>query len=536
MNIRLYCIAVLSLLSLTLHSQKNQYQISLQPVEIAGFAGLQSFAFAQQGDYLLILGGRLDGLHRRQPWATFDQDGNNNRAIVLDLKGEQSWSATFEDLPASIAEQLSSTNMQFYQQDDRLILTGGYAYSATEGDHITFPYLIAVDVPALIEQVQQGSITATPFMQVRDEQAAVTGGRLEIIGDTYYLVGGHRFDGRYNPMGPTHGPGFEQEYTDEVRRFRVSIDNGQLQVEHLQPFHDERHLHRRDYNLLPQIRGGEEELMLFSGVFQATVDLPWLYPVRIHEGGYEAIEDFSQLYNHYHCATLPVYNAADHEMHNLFFGGIAQFYDDDGVLVQDNDVPFVTSIADVVVDGDGAMHEQLLTTTMPALLGAGAEFIVSSDVLVYDNGVLQGDALDMDPVTVGYIVGGIRSDERNIFFINDGTQSEAVRTLYKVVLQRQVLTSITRPEIDFDNSLLIYPNPAQDIVRMAIDLDQPEQISVEVKDSTGRLIGRQSIPAESVVAGRNYLVLDQIKPSFGKYLYVVRVGDQISTRWVHWSE
>lgn len=50
---------------------------------------------------------------------------------------------------------------------------------------------------------------------------AVTGGRLNQINNTYFLVGGQRFTGRYNPMGPEHGPGFTQEYTNQIKQFQL---------------------------------------------------------------------------------------------------------------------------------------------------------------------------------------------------------------------------------------------------------------------------------------------------------------------------
>lgn len=87
---------------------------------------------------------------------------------------------------------------------------------------------------------------------------------------------------------------------------------------------------------------------MFSGVFQPIVDLPYLNSVTIDSQGYTIDNSFQQYYNHYHCAVLPMYSASNNEMHNIFFGGIAQYYDDLGVLVQDNNVPFVKTIARVV--------------------------------------------------------------------------------------------------------------------------------------------------------------------------------------------
>jgi hypothetical protein len=39
--------------------------ITLNPIAIEGFAGLQSFAVGRHGARVVLIGGRTDGLHRR---------------------------------------------------------------------------------------------------------------------------------------------------------------------------------------------------------------------------------------------------------------------------------------------------------------------------------------------------------------------------------------------------------------------------------------------------------------------------------------
>src|SRR5690606_18450283 len=155
------------------------------------------------------------------------------------------------------------------------------------------------------------------------------------------------------------------------------------------------------------------------------VDLPFLNSVDITPGGYAVNDQFAQYFNHYHCAHLPVYAGADNEMHTVFFGGIAQYYEEGGQLVQDNDVPFVRTIARVTRDGEGQMAEYKLPVEMPGLLGASAEFILHPDVPRSANGVVLLDELPDTPVLAGYIFGGIESSAPNIFWINTGTESVA---------------------------------------------------------------------------------------------------------------
>jgi hypothetical protein len=60
------------------------FSIRLQQMEIVDLPALQSFAYATwQGKWLLI-GGRMDGLHRRQPFAAFDEAGQNKFIYVVD--------------------------------------------------------------------------------------------------------------------------------------------------------------------------------------------------------------------------------------------------------------------------------------------------------------------------------------------------------------------------------------------------------------------------------------------------------------------
>jgi len=93
--------------------QSFNYSVMLQPVTVPGLPGLQAFAHAQHNGKWLIVGGRLDGLHARQPFNSFPQSQNNTSIFVVDVVNGQFWSSSVTGLPVSIAEQLQSTNMNF---------------------------------------------------------------------------------------------------------------------------------------------------------------------------------------------------------------------------------------------------------------------------------------------------------------------------------------------------------------------------------------------------------------------------------------
>ncbi len=116
------------------------FSIQLQPVNLSQAPAVQSFAHAEWQGKWLLLGGRTDGLHRRQPFATFAADGNNTRLYVVDITSGQVWQRSLTELPTGLREQLQSSNMEHYQHLDKLYLIGGYAYSASVDDQITFPY------------------------------------------------------------------------------------------------------------------------------------------------------------------------------------------------------------------------------------------------------------------------------------------------------------------------------------------------------------------------------------------------------------
>ena len=304
-------IKILAILLIAFTSQGNAqtapFQIAIEPMNISGLGGLQAYAWGQHNGKWLIIGGRLDGLHRRQPFAAFDVAGHNNQLIVVDPVAQQKWSAPLSSLPIGLQEQLSSTNMEFFQEGNYLYLVGGYGYSNTSADHITYPNLSAVKVPDVINAVINGTSFATNFRQITDTMFAVTGGYLNKINNTFYLTGGQKFIGRYNPMGPTHGPGFVQIYTNASRKFTI-FDNGvTLSVTHLPAIVDAANLHRRDYNVVPQIMPtGQEGLTAFSGVFQVGVDLPYLNCVNIDSTGHTVNNAFSQYYNHYHLSLIHI--------------------------------------------------------------------------------------------------------------------------------------------------------------------------------------------------------------------------------------
>lgn len=411
------------------------FKIALEPVLPAGITGIQSYAWAKHGDKVLLIGGRTDGLHRRQPFASFNKKYNNTELIVLDLKKERVWKKSILTLPAAIAEQLQSSNMEFFQQGNQLLIIGGYGYSETQKDHITHPAIICITVEELINAIINQHEIIPYIKQLTDERMAVTGGRLNKLGSLFYLIGGQRFEGRYNPHGPDHGPGFSQVYTNEIRKFSINTAGENIRIENYSVITDSQLLHRRDYNLLPQMDAdGKETLTIYSGVFQYGKDIPFTTIVDISESSYKEVKDFNQQFSHYHCATMPVYNNNNKTLYSVFFGGIAQNYTDStGKIVTDNNVPFVKSIS-VVERKGSSVKEYILPDQMHGYFGAAAEFIPADEKFFTPNGILNLDKVGKKPLIVGYIIGGIDSRAPNVFWSNDTDPSRASPVVWKVYL------------------------------------------------------------------------------------------------------
>jgi len=242
-------------------AQTQPFSLMIQRLDMPALPSLHSFAAAQYQGKWYLFGGRRDGLHRRQPFRAFDSAHANRYIWCVDPESRTVDSMPIQNLNPSLQSQLASTNMLFHQEEKFLFLVGGYGlpcrqdkalftppskYTDPEA-HRTFPYLTKVDLAKLSsefakqselnsrkDQIKQKPFPlaklSSAFEQWTDTQFALTGGAMFYQVDyfphrmptgRFYLVGGHRFDGLYNPMGPQNGPGFEQEYHHGVRRFQL---------------------------------------------------------------------------------------------------------------------------------------------------------------------------------------------------------------------------------------------------------------------------------------------------------------------------
>jgi hypothetical protein len=176
-------------------------------------------------------------------------------------------------------------------------------------------------------------------------------------------------------------------------------------------------------------------------------------------------------------------------MHNLFFGGISQYYYNGTTLVQDNAVPFVNTISRTTRFADGSLQEYQLPETMPSLKGASAEFIPNESLPHFSNEVIKLDEITANEFVIGHIVGGLSSPTQNPFSVNQTSTTSANATIYEVKLIRNQPLGVQ--EINGKNpfSMSVSPNPTQNnVVKINFNMAYPTTIDYFVTSLDGKII------------------------------------------------
>lgn len=471
----------------------SHFDLHFDTLTMPGLPGLHSFAAATHAGKWLLIGGRRDGMH--QKFNGFTTSAANQQVYVVAPETGEVWQRGLSELPDTLREQLHSTNMEFFQQGETLLFVGGYGRSEVAQNHITYPYLTLVNVPGLMDAVVGGTGALQPhFQQIRDTFFAVTGGQLLPLADTFYLVGGHRFDGVYsaNSANPT------QFYTNAVRKFTLAPSGAAGQrVAHQSQVLDELNLHRRDYNLTPQVfADGKPGFTAFSGVFQPGLALaPFLNIIEIKPSGHAPVNGFNQFLVNYHCAKTQLWAKSANETHTLFFGGISNYWlDANDSLIKDNRLPFVRTVSRVSRLADGTYREVAFDAELPFYTGTSAEFMLTEGLPTLPNGMVDYDQLPFGKTLLGYIVGGIVSPEtqRNPFVANTVGITSASPRLVQVFLEKKTASSTTERPLDgrFNLALAVSPNPASQWWEASLQLPRAGHLRATLQDAQGRILHR----------------------------------------------
>jgi hypothetical protein len=334
---------------------------------------------------------------------------------------------------------LSSFATQSVQIGDRLYVVGGYGFSRSANDFMTFPTMTAFDLTNLVRWVRKRPLPpgkedlASLIRQTQDDVLKVTGGQMMMLGSRAILAFGQLFDGGYGSPNPT------QIYTGQVRSFDIVDDGTTLAIANIDQRPDEPNyddFRRRDYNLVPILATDGSRTVPkavgLAGVFTLT-DGIFTVPVEIGKNGRPVMADptapstFKQAMSGYNCAFLPIYDSASGESHAVLFGGISFVYyrKPTDTFVQDTNFPFINDVTAVVRQADGS-YSQVLIGQFPTIrtvddlrlrFGAEAAVFLDDSIPVTKNGMIDLAQLKAlhgtEQVHVGWLYGGIAAEKAN---------------------------------------------------------------------------------------------------------------------------
>ncbi len=505
---------------------QQAFTVHVVPSAITAVPGIHSGAFANHSGKWIFIGGRIDGIHTMQANMAFPTSGRNDSIFIVDpvLNTYEAVSAT--TLTGLMYEALCSSNMEYFQDGSNLYMIGGYGSEDSSATWITFPSLISIDLDCLLNKVDSGFPIESCFRQLIDSNLTVTGGAIDKLDSTYYLVFGHRFDGRYsNPPSAL----FYQQYTHEIRKFSIQDDGVNLSISNYRTLQDTNIYHRRDFTMLPQIYPNHDRgFTVFGGVFQKFIDRPFLTPIDITAANVVHQSAFNENLNQYSTASMSIYDSLNNYMHNVFFGGISLYTLDTVTmsLVEDTLVPFVSTISKVTRDASGVLTESRMQEDMPALKGTNAVFIPDPSVMT-----LEGKIIDLNALTgntrVGYIAGGILSDFPNVANLDPIGMSRPNIVLYEVYIDKNI-NSI--PEIKIQNeinNLVVYPNPFNENLIIRFSTIHENKCSIQLFDSKGLLV--KELLSNRKGHGEQKFTFSTGGLPAGIYACQIKVGDAIKT-------
>lgn len=409
---------------------------SLPDAHESSMPGLQSFCVGRtvidETTYWLLAAGRTEGLHGfdgRNPANNFPDDKANRSLWVVEPVSRKFWTAPVTALSRPIAEALSVTNAQSCQVGDVLFIFGGYGKqtgSKYTGNMTTFDTVTAIQVTATVKAIIAGG-TFTEFVkQASDPRFRVTGGGVECINGIFCLAVGQIFDGLYSPAEGATGNVFNQIYTQQVRYFTLSPDLAITNYAMVDFNKDPKlEFHRRDLTVASTVSPtGTPLVALYGGVFNpmgpqqfAGYTHPvYADPTNRSAMGVTVDTSFEQLLSQYDCAHLTILDDASNTVHTIFFGGISQYHFESPNLVWDatdmsrhlDGLPFIKSISGFSRAAGGS-EGYILGISMPDYEGSETQLLLNPGAHLNDQDVVLLSKLTGEPITIGYLFGGILS-------------------------------------------------------------------------------------------------------------------------------
>ncbi|WP_052158125.1 hypothetical protein [Lacinutrix jangbogonensis] len=95
----------IALFIISCNSAQEQSMVKIEPLTITDAPGVHSYSLGKTSDgKWLILGGRIEGLHKMRPFEAFRQNENNKNVFLIDPENNKTWSTDLSVLSPSIFE------------------------------------------------------------------------------------------------------------------------------------------------------------------------------------------------------------------------------------------------------------------------------------------------------------------------------------------------------------------------------------------------------------------------------------------------
>jgi len=207
---------------------------------------MEGYAVGKYQDYYLIFGGTIQTEYSEEYGRGFP----NLDILMIDFKLGRAAAYTNGNLDGALGEQMGATGLSYYQDGNTLYLLGGYGYSESNDQYITFPYITAIDLASTIDALQAGESPVASFYQICDERIAIFDGMLDYNGEEFFLLNGkHAY--KLRPFAED-AEYVEEQLKNEARTFKISRDGEHLQLKDFQNWYDMNDLQDYYGPLLPE--------------------------------------------------------------------------------------------------------------------------------------------------------------------------------------------------------------------------------------------------------------------------------------------
>ncbi|MEQ9262408.1 MAG: hypothetical protein RLP14_04515 [Owenweeksia sp.] len=408
---------------------------------------LQSFVLGTSGDYWLLIGGRTNGFHGFGNQQNFPFKKANKHIYAYNTANNTLDSISINNLPPKLQEQYTSSNMQHFQLQNYLYICGGYGEinaNTPDSNWVTYPTFSRVDVSAMINAVVNQDVNALANSVVYEENdfQRATGGELYKLGQKFYLVLGHNFEG---PYGGTS----TQVYLDSVHVFTLTETDSSISIDpsSFQYISDNLNdsitqFRRRDLLVVPSVADDKSTvgLTVYGGVFTSPVlhdstkaNQPFRNPIYLQNGttpSYTLDQNFTQRSNIYSSAFVTLYDSTDNVMFTTSFGGMG----DTAVGAGDAFTKLILTIGRA--NPGNNTYTFYNANSMPDYLGTEADFIPSSQTMFNSEyGIVDFRSLpENTEVLLGHIYGGIKSKGPSWDPVNNPTSPS--NEVYNVYITR----------------------------------------------------------------------------------------------------